>query len=77
MSHYAKLAALGFRLLAVAGLFYGLPGLVMAARIAREPGMDGHMQIWPIAGILLFPTMAVILFLFARSLGIFVAQGLE
>jgi hypothetical protein len=77
MTHYAKLAALGFRLMAVLGLFSSLPGLAMMARIAREPGMDGHMQIWPIAGYLVIPIMAVILFLVARPLGIFVAQGLE
>ena len=77
MSHYAKLAALGFRFVALAALLYSLPGLAMAARVAHEPGMDGQMQLLAIVMILLFPVIAIVLFLAARPLGAFTARGIE
>jgi hypothetical protein len=77
MSHYAKLAALVYRFVAVAGLFYSLPVLAMTARMAREPGVDGQTRLWAIAMMLLFPVIAIVLFLAARPLGAFTARGIE
>jgi len=77
MSHYAKLAALGFRFIAMAGLLYSLPSVVMMARFVREPGMNGGMQLWAIAAMLIFPILAVVLYLVARPLGVFIAKGIE
>ncbi len=77
MSHYAKLAALGFRWVAVAGLLYSLPGMVMMLRVTTMPGIEQKMQLWTLVSVFLFPVVAVILFLIARPLGTFVAQGLE
>lgn len=77
MSHYAKLAALGFRFTALAGLIYALPSLLMMARVAWQPGMNGTMQLWSLTILLLFPGIAVILFMVVPRLGAFVARGIE
>ena len=76
MTHYAKLAAIGFRLLAVVQLFEFLPGLLTVIRFAR-PGVGPAMPISIFAAVLIHPILAGVLFFFARPLGEFVAQGFE
>ena len=77
MTHYAKLATIGFRFIAVAGLIYTLPGLLMIARITRMGAMGGDMPMLAFAGVFIHPILAGLVFYFARPLGEFVAQGLE
>lgn len=77
MTHYARLAALGFRFLAVVVLFYSVAGIFMVLGVTRATGFGGQMPMWPLASVFLHPILAVILFLVARPLGEFVARGLE
>jgi hypothetical protein len=77
MTHYARLAALSFRFLAVVALLYTLPGLFMGFGMTRMMNVPQGMPVWAVAGAFLYPIMAVILFLVARPLGNLVARGLE
>jgi hypothetical protein len=77
MNHYAKLAAIGFRSLAIVVLFYSAAGLFIVFGVTRATGMTHQMPMWPMASVLIHPILAVILFVAARPLGEFVARGLE
>lgn len=77
MTHYARLAALSFRFLAVVALLYTLPGLFMGFGMTRMMNGPQEMPVWAVAGAFFYPIMAVILFLVARPLGNLVARGLE
>jgi hypothetical protein len=75
MSHYAKLAALAFRWLGVAILFYALPALVAFASSGMFH-MSRQMPMMAFIG-LLHPILAVILIIAARPLGELTARGIE
>jgi hypothetical protein len=77
MSHYARLAAIGIRFLAIAALLYWAPTLLMGLSVTRMNGVSEGMPSWALAWTLLYPILAVILFLVARPLGNLVARGLE
>jgi hypothetical protein len=77
MTHYAKMATFGFRFLAVAALLHSIPGLVAIMSIGGMANAGLHMPMWPLASVLLYPIVAVIVFVFARPLGELVARGLE
>lgn len=76
MSHYAKLAALGFRCLGVAILFYTLPALLMAFGFTGMTGLGRQMPMMAFVG-LFHPILAVILIVAARPLGSLAARGIE
>jgi hypothetical protein len=77
MTHYARLAALSFRFLAVVALLYTLPALFMGFGMTRMMNGPQGVPVWAVAGAFLYPIMAVLLFLVARPLGNLVARGLE
>lgn len=77
MTHYARLAALSFRFLAVVALLYTLPGLIMGFGVTRMMNGPQETPVWAVAGAFLYPIIALILFLVARPLGNLVARGLE
>jgi hypothetical protein len=77
MTHYAKLAAIGFRLVAVAGFLYFLPGLITVLRVARMTDFSHQMPVLMIVSVFLHPVIAAMLFFCSRPLGNFVAQGFE
>ena len=77
MTHYAKLAAIAFRLVAVVGLIYFLPSLLMIIRISRMGPMGRDMPMIAFAGVFIHPILAGLVFYFARPLGKFVAQGFD
>jgi hypothetical protein len=80
MTHYAKLAATGFRVLAVTGFLFTLPGLFMMFRMSGMAGMGtagfGQSVNWMFVG-LSHPLFAVILFFVAKPLGNLVGRGLD
>jgi len=75
MTHFAKLAAIGFRMIGIAGLFYCLLSLIETLHVSRMLSYD--MSWWGLVSVSLFPVAAMLLYFLARPLGEFVAQGFE
>ena len=71
MSHYAKLATLTFRIIAVSLLVYALLALFVLAKLAAGPGSSA-MLLPGVAALV----VAILLYLAAPPLGRLAARGL-